>query len=129
MTSADLNSSRGSWQFSAAPAADIVRLVSPSSMKSFPCTVETADGQELADSRISFNLILKGFGLGASLLPSLRAEYKASTDEPSLQGKRVTKNLLYDYVIESCNIISDGKIFPGTDQVVVIFEGPLGSRL
>ena len=29
-----------------------------------------------AVSRISFTCVLKGFGLGASLLPSLRAEYK-----------------------------------------------------
>ena len=57
----------------------IAQLVSPSSVKPF-APWDRVDGSSPlpAVSRISFTCVLKGFGLGASLLPSLRAEYKVS---------------------------------------------------
>ncbi len=50
------------------------QLMSPSTPKPW----DRVDGPSPlpAVSRISFTCVLKGFGLGASLLPSLRAEYK-----------------------------------------------------
>ena len=55
------------------------QLMSPSTVKQF-ATWDRVDGSTPVPtvSRISFNCVLKGFALGASLLPSLRAEYKVS---------------------------------------------------
>ena len=55
----------------------IAQLVSPSSVKPF-APWDRVDGPSPLPTvaRISFTCVLKGFCLGASLLPSLRAEYK-----------------------------------------------------
>lgn len=55
------------------------QLMSPPTVKQF-ATWDRVDGSTPVPtvSRISFNCVLKGFALGASLLPSLRAEYKVS---------------------------------------------------
>lgn len=53
------------------------QLLSPSAMKQLTAW-DRVDGSTPVStvSRISFTCVLKGFTLGASLLPSLRAEYK-----------------------------------------------------
>lgn len=53
------------------------QLMSPSTPKPF-ALLDRVDGPSPLPSvsKISFTCVLKGFGLGASLLPSLRAEYK-----------------------------------------------------
>ena len=55
------------------------QLMSPSTVKQF-APWDRVDGSVPVPtvSTISFTCVLKGFGLGASLLPSLRAEYKVS---------------------------------------------------
>ena len=55
------------------------QLMSPSTPKPF-APFDRVDGPSPLPSvsKISFTCVLKGFGLGASLLPSLRAEYKVS---------------------------------------------------
>lgn len=55
------------------------QLMSPSTVKQF-APWDRVDGSTPVPtvSRTSFNCVLKGFALGASLLPSLRAEYKVS---------------------------------------------------
>ena len=55
------------------------QLMSPSTVKQF-APWDRVDGSAPVPtvSTISFTCVLKGFGLGASLLPSLRAEYKVS---------------------------------------------------
>ena len=57
----------------------ITQLMSPSTPKPF-APFDRVDGPSPLPSvsKISFTCVLKGFGLGASLLPSLRAEYKVS---------------------------------------------------
>lgn len=44
--------------------------------------IDSVDGTELTVTRVKFDVILKGFSLGASLLPSLRAGYKVNNDIP-----------------------------------------------
>ena len=55
------------------------QLISPSTVKQFaPWDRVDSSVPVPTVSTISFTCVLKGFGLGASLLPSLRAEYKVS---------------------------------------------------
>jgi len=65
------------------------QLMSPATVKQF-APWDTVDGSTPVSivSRISFTCVLKGFGLGASLLPSLRAEYKVSAHAVSCVRKR-----------------------------------------
>lgn len=66
-------------RLSGAPSefSKFAQLVSPSSVKPF-APWDRVDGPSPLPTvaRISFTCVLKGFCLGASLLPSLRAEYK-----------------------------------------------------
>lgn len=63
------------------------QLVSPSSVKPF-APWDRVDGPSPLPTvaRISFTCVLKGFCLGASLLPSLRAEYKVRRGLTCLQN-------------------------------------------
>ena len=63
------------------------QLMSPSISKPF-APLDRVDGPSPLPSvsKISFTCVLKGFGLGASLLPSLRAEYKVSLSATSFSS-------------------------------------------
>ena len=76
-------------RLSGAPSdfSKFAQLVSPSSVKPF-APWDRVDGPSPLPTvaRISFTCVLKGFCLGASLLPSLRAEYKVRQGLTCLQN-------------------------------------------
>ena len=76
-------------KFSGMPSefSKFTQLMSPSTSKPF-APLDRVDGPSPLPSvsKISFTCVLKGFGLGASLLPSLRAEYKVSQSAVSFSS-------------------------------------------
>ena len=81
-------------RLSGAPSdfSKFAQLVSPSSVKPF-APWDRVDGPSPLPTvaRISFTCVLKGFCLGASLLPSLRAEYKVRRGLTCLQNWKLEK--------------------------------------
>ncbi|XP_022799728.1 uncharacterized protein KIAA1109-like isoform X2 [Stylophora pistillata] len=114
----------------------IAQLVSPSSVKPF-APWDRVDGPSPLPTvaRISFTCVLKGFCLGASLLPSLRAEYKIGRVKGSGRtGKNSTfklsmpvHNLSFTSKVQSL----DNTIPPATvvELPPVHVEGELISKL
>ena len=84
MASFDSGSPRMSRRFSGIPADFWKhRIVGTPTSAKLASTPSTPVGRDTVDvgmmrtiSEVSFTLVFRGFSLGASLLPSLRAEYK-----------------------------------------------------
>lgn len=82
MGSHEMSPQRLSKRISGVPAEFVKHhLGSPTGFKMFS-PIDSVDGTELTVTRVKFDVILKGFSLGASLLPSLRAGYKVNNDIP-----------------------------------------------
>ncbi|XP_048589365.1 transmembrane protein KIAA1109 homolog isoform X3 [Nematostella vectensis] len=76
MGSWDASSTRISRRISGVPAEFVKQhFASPTGFKAFS-PMDSVDGNDASMPRVTFNVVLKGFTLGASLLPSLKAGYR-----------------------------------------------------
>jgi hypothetical protein len=74
----DMTPHRLSKRISGVPAEFVKHhFGSPTGFRMFS-PIDSVDGTEITVPRVKCDVILKGFSLGASLLPSLRAGYKVT---------------------------------------------------